>query len=203
MSEGNLSEQLAKLSARVDLLQTRLDLQVADETAEHIQNRRVRFAENGNWARHYSTVRMTTMTFLASLSIGILSFKWNPPTKPELTFLNLAGGVWVAAFCLFLVFTRYTYGEMERARLRRRALPEGAKTEPDKPLHPRQDMASWLMVVVTAAFGLLLLSLSDGESIRPCIFCANIVPWLVIAFALFGTLVTLFGKVPGGSAATQ
>jgi succinate dehydrogenase hydrophobic anchor subunit len=203
MSEENLSEQLAKLSAKVDGIQTRLDLLVTGDTPEHIQNRRVRFAENGNWARHYSTVRMTTTTFLVSLSIGILSFKWNPPAKPEVTFSNLAGGVWIAALCLFLTFTRYTYGEMERARLRRRALPEGAKTEADKSLHPRQDMASWLMIVVTGVFGLLLLSLSGGGSISPLYSCANIVPWLVIASALIGALVTLFGKVPGGSAAKQ
>ena len=203
MSEENVSEQLTKLNAKVDGLQARLDLMLTGDTPEHIQNRRVRFRENGNWARHYSTVRMTTTTVLVSLSIGILSFKWNPPAKPEPTFVNLAGGVWIAALCLFLVFTRYTYGEMERARLRRRALPEGAKLEPDKPLHPRQDMASWIVIVVTAAFGLLLLSLSDGGSICPLRSRANIVPWLVIFFALFGALVTLCGKIPGGSTAKR
>ena len=197
MSEENSSEKLAALSAKVEALETRLDLLVTGDTPEQIQNRRVRFGENGNWARHYSTVRMTTTTFLVSLSIGILSFKWNPPAKPELTFLNLAGGVWIAALCLFLAFTRYTYAEMERARVRRRSLPEGEKPEPDKPLHPRQDMASWIMMVVTAAFGLLLLSLAaDPGSRRPLLSCANIVPWLVIFSALLGTLVTLFGKIP-------
>ena len=201
MSEANLSEQLAKLSAKVDGLQTRLDLPATGDTAEHIQNRRVRFAENGNWARHYSTVRMTTTTFLASLSVGILSFKWNPPAKFDVTFSNLAGGIWIAALCLFLAFSHYTYREMERARRRRRALPEGAQTEADKSLHPRQDMASWLMILLTAAFGLLLLSLSDGGSIRPLFSCANIVPWLVIAAAPVGALVTLFGKILGGRAA--
>lgn len=201
MSEENLSEQLTKLSAKVDGLQAHLDLLVTSDAPEHIQNRRVRFVENGNWARHYSTVRMTTTTFLVSLSIGILSFKWNPPTKPELIFLNLVGGVWIAALCLFLAFTRYTYGEMERARLRRRALPEGAKLEPDKPLHLRQDMASWIMIVVTAAFGLLLLSLSDGGSIFPLSSSSNIAPWVVIISALLGALVTLFGKIPGGRTA--
>ena len=201
MIEENPSDELTKLSAKVDGLQARLDLLVTGDTPEHIQNRRVRFGENGNWARHYSTVRMTTTTILVSLSIGILSFKWDPPAKPALTFLNLAGGVWIAALCLFLTFTRYTYGEMERARLRRQALPEGAKPEPGKPLHPRQDPASWIMIVVTAAFGLLLLSLSDGESICPLCARSKIIPWLVIFLALLGALVTLFGKLPGGSTA--
>jgi hypothetical protein len=203
MSEDNVSEQLTKLNAKVDGLQARLDLMLTGDTPEHIQNRRVRFRENGNWARHYSTVRMTTTTALVSLSIGILSFKLNPPAKPEPTFVNLAGGVWIAALCLFLVFTRYTYGEMERARLRRRALPEGAKPEPGKPLHPREDMASWIMIVVTAAFGLLLLSLSDGGSICPLRSRAHSVPWLVIFFALLGALVTLCGKIPAGSTAKR
>jgi hypothetical protein len=203
MSEENLSEQLAKLSAKVDGLQMRLDLRVAGDTREHTQKRRVRFGENGNWARHYSTVRMTTTTLLVSLSIGILSFKWNPPAKPELTFLNLTGGIWIVAICLFLAFTRYTFVEMERARVRSLALPEGEKPEPDRPLHPRQDMASWIMIVVTAAFGLLLLSLSDGGSICPQYSCSNIVPWLVILSALLGALVTRLGKISGGSAPKQ
>ena len=198
MSEQNFSEQLTNLSAKVDDLQTRLDLLVTGDTPEHIQNRRVRFGENGNWARHYSTVRMTTTTLLVSLSIGILSFRWSPPAKPEPTFLNLAGGVWIAALCLFLAFTRYTYGEMERARLRRRALPEGANPEPDKPLHPRQDMASWIVIVVTAAFGLLLLSLTEAES-----RANNMIPWLVIFSAFLCALVTLYAKIPGGSTANQ
>jgi hypothetical protein len=201
MIEENPSEELTKLSAKVDGLQARLDLLVSGDTPEHIQNRRARFVENGNWARHYSTVRMMTTTFLASLSIGILSFKWDPPAKPELTFLNLTGGLWIAALGLFLTFTRYTYSEMERARLRRQALPEGTKPEPGKPLHPRQDLASWIMIVVTAAFGLLLLSLSDGESICPLCARSKIAPWLVIFLALLGALVTLFGKLPGGSTA--
>ena len=68
MSEESLSEQLAKLSAKVNDLQARLDLLAMGDRPEHIQNRRVRFGENGNWARHYSTVRMTTTTFLFSLS---------------------------------------------------------------------------------------------------------------------------------------
>jgi hypothetical protein len=92
---------------------------------------------------------------------------------------------------------------MERARLRRRALPEGAKPEPDKPLHLCQDMASWIMIVVTAAFGLLLRSLSDGGSIFPLSSSSNIAPWVVIISALLAALVTLFGKIPGGSKAKQ
>ncbi len=200
MSEESLSERLAELSAKVNGLQARLDRLATGDTLEHIQNRRVRFGENGNWARHYSTVRMTTTTVLVSLSIGILSFKWNPPAKPALTFLNLAGGVWIVALCLFLAFTRYTYAEMERARVRRRGLPEGATPEPDKPLHPRQDMASWIVIVATVAFGLLLLSLSNGRSIFPLHF---IVPWVVIFSALLGALVTLLGKIPGGSTAKK
>ena len=201
MNEEMLSNDPAKRSAKLDGLQTRLGLLVTGDTPEHIQNRRVRFGENGNWARHYSTVRMTTTTFLVSLSIGILSFKWNPPARPEPTFLNLAGGVWIGALCLFLAFTRYTYGEMERARLRRRALPEGANAEPDKPLHPRQDVASWIMILVTIAFGLLLLSLSAEGLICPLSSGANIVPWLVIFLALLSAFVTLCQKISGGSTA--
>jgi hypothetical protein len=202
MSEENLFAQLAKLSAKIDGLETRLDLPVSNNTPEDIQKRRVRFGENGNWARYYSTVRMTTTTLLASLSIGILTFKWNPPGKPELAFLNLAGGVWIVAICLFLAFTRYTYVEMERARVRSLALPEGEKPEPDRPLHPRQDMASWIMIVATASFGLLLLSLFDRQSICP-LSCANVVPWLVIFSALLGAFVTLFGEISGERAAKQ
>ena len=51
-------------------------------------------------ARLNKLPNMTTTMFLVSLSIGLLSFKWNLPAKPEPAFLNLAGGVWIAALCL-------------------------------------------------------------------------------------------------------
>ena len=75
MIEESLSERLAKLSAKVNDLQARLDLLAKGDRPEHIQNRRVRFGENGNWARHYSTVRMTTTTLLVDRDSGDSSIR--------------------------------------------------------------------------------------------------------------------------------
>lgn len=65
--------------------------------------------EAGEWARHYSTVRMTVTTFLVTLSAGILSFRWG-----SWGFAGLAAVVWGVACLFFCLFTRPEWREMDR-----------------------------------------------------------------------------------------
>jgi hypothetical protein len=106
---------------------------------------------------------MTTTTFLVGVSLGILSFKWNPPVRPQIAFIALSGIVWMLALLLFLVFTRLTYQEMESAREKRRQLLDGSKSgrgDQDKSFHPRQDVASHVLALLTFFYGMLLMYLS-------------------------------------------
>lgn len=124
-------------------------------------NLRTRFQENGNWARHYSTVRMTTTTFLVGVSLGILSFRWPATAHPRIPFIALSGIVWMLAVALFLVFTRLTYREMESARRKRNLLPDGISDVQPDAYHPRQDPASWIVAFLTLFYGWLLLYLGN------------------------------------------
>ena len=65
--------------------------------------------EASEWARHYSTVRMTVTTFLITLSAGILTFRWG-----SFPFAVLAFVVWVVAAFFFYMFTGPEWKELDR-----------------------------------------------------------------------------------------
>ena len=71
--------------------------------------------------------------------------------------------MWSIAVGPFLSFTRLTYAEMERAREKRARMPDRSGDPPREgaQVHPRSDVASWVLALLTIAFGLLLLKLGD------------------------------------------
>ncbi|MGI9087482.1 MAG: hypothetical protein ACR2HH_07060 [Chthoniobacterales bacterium] len=159
--EAQLWKSIADLETKVDGLAHDPDTFKGLGQAELLQNCRTRYQENGNWARHYSTVRMTVTTFLIPVSLGVLAFKWTPPTHPPINFLALSDVVWMAAVFLFVLFTRLTYEEMERARRRRMQLREGVATGEGSSFHPCQDHASYVLAFLTIAYGVLSMRLGD------------------------------------------
>ncbi len=206
-----LQSNLAKVEKSVADLDKSQKSLITGGTTEHILNRRGRFAEHGNWARHYSTVRMTVTTFLVSLSIGILSFKWEPTKgQPNLKFIDLAAGVWVAALFLFLIFTHHTYREMANARRLRRLLPSGDNKPSSRkkrhPIHTRQDSASWILIILTAVFALLLLRLANIRFAKPTWpalsvhsaghFISIYIPAMVLSAGLWAAIYTAFQEIP-------
>jgi hypothetical protein len=67
------------------------------------------YKERGQWARHYSAVRLTLGTFFVTLSFGILQFRWDTPElKVGVVLLTCAFGVF-----LFILFSKYTFDEMK------------------------------------------------------------------------------------------
>jgi hypothetical protein len=158
-----LEKSIEELSTKVDDASVRLkNIEAVRAPLDFQQNIRTRFQENGNWARHYSTVRMTITTFLIPVSLGILGFKWNPSARPDITFIALSGVVWSSAVILFLVFTRLTFCEMERARLKRNELPgSAAENRSASAFHPRKDAASWILICVSICYAVVLICLSN------------------------------------------
>jgi hypothetical protein len=144
--------------------------------AEYQSNCRARYQENGNWARHYSTVRMSVSTFLIPVSLGVASFRWQPPAPPPISLLALSGVVWCSAVVLFVLFTRLTYQEMESARKKREKLADGVSVANGSTLHPRSDIASYLLALLTIAYGALMIHLSHVE-------CWHFAPWTTIVHA--------------------
>ena len=49
-------------------------MNMAEEPTWKKDELRAQFSEVGEWARHYSTVRMTVTPVMAGLSLGILQF---------------------------------------------------------------------------------------------------------------------------------
>lgn len=196
-----VSEAIAEFKRAHDQLARRLAALETSGSAEQIENRRVRLQDNGEWARHYSAVRMTVTTFLVSLSLGILSFKWEPSAPANVEFIALSGVIWMVAVLLFLVFTRLTYQEMERARLKRKELPDGSAADGNGSFHPRQDVASWIVVILTLLYGMVLAYLAavplwpfspDFEFSSQALLRAagNAVPGCTILVALASAVVT-------------
>ena len=67
--------------------------------------------EASDWARHYSSVRMTVTTFFITLSTGMLGFKWGTHL-----FVILAMVVWLVAIGLFITFTIPEIRELRHRR---------------------------------------------------------------------------------------
>ena len=199
---NELAEQLSKLCTTVNQLAGRLQ-HLEDAGPPDVQaNRQSRFAENSEWARHYSTVRMTTTTFLVGVSLGILSFRWPAPGRPPISFIALSGVVWIVAVLLFLVFTRLTYQEMERARRKRNRLPDGISAPREQSYRPAADAASWIVGLITILYGALLFYLGNiapwhfvvptAANFVRAIGCA--VPGAVIFVGFLALFVTLFQR---------
>jgi hypothetical protein len=197
----------AKFAQRLADLERKFQLETIPKPAETEpalqENRRTRYQEAGEWARHYSTVRMTTTTVLVSLSIGILSFKWDPAAQPPQIFVDFAGLVWTAALFLFVLFTHYTYREMQNAREHRNRLPAlQGETAFKKQFHPRQDVASWLLLGLTLIYAIFLLDLCAAYPVWHWRFFSRsysvpptTVPWAMIISAVLGIGATMWPRI--------
>lgn len=196
--EAELKNSLKDLKTRVENPEKSLETLLTIGSPDVAQNCRTRYQENGSWARHYSTVRMTVATLLVPVSLGILAFNWKPPLQhPPLIFVALSGVMWSIAVILFLSFTRQTYAEMERAREKRTRMPDraGNSQGEGKQIHPRQDIASRADHRVRS----LLLNVGGISLAAPPMIVfygaaldalACHVPAFVIALGVIGTLVT-------------
>jgi len=71
------------------------------------------YADRGNWARHYSVVRMTLGTFFITAATGLITLRWdNPQREIALT----AEALFLLGVLLFLYFSALTFHEMNKQR---------------------------------------------------------------------------------------
>ena len=203
--EAKLTKSVADLKTKVDGLPEKVATLLTIGPPDVAQNCRTRYQENGSWARHYSTVRMTVATFLVPVSLGILAFNWKPPLHPPISFVALSGVMWSIAVVLFLSFTRLTYAEMEKAREKRGRMPDraGDTDHEGSQIHPRSDVASWVLGLLTVGFGFLLLKLGNIAMSGFAAFHGTVahvlachVPALLIVLGVVAILVTLFQRQP-------
>lgn len=67
------------------------------------------YSDRGEWARHYSAVRMTLGTFFITAAAGVLTLRWD---MPQWAIAAAAGGVFLVGVILFMVFSHFTFDEM-------------------------------------------------------------------------------------------
>ncbi|MEA2709652.1 MAG: hypothetical protein QOF78_2253 [Phycisphaerales bacterium] len=111
-----LKEQLAKLSEELGELRQRIDncnqlheqcKKNGDDAKKLLQHER---SEAGQWARHYSAVRMTVTPFLFTTSLAILAFA----SKTRTTFFVWAAIIfWIVGMIVLGAFTYFTRAKME------------------------------------------------------------------------------------------
>ena len=67
------------------------------------------YGDHGNWARHYSTVRVTLGTFFVTAATGMITLHWDSP-QPAVAVT--AALVLLIGVVLFMVFSYYTFDHM-------------------------------------------------------------------------------------------
>jgi len=67
------------------------------------------YSDHGQWARHYSTVRMTLGTFAFTAAVGMITVRWE---QPQLALAVAAAIVLLIGVVLFAVFSVLTFHKM-------------------------------------------------------------------------------------------
>jgi hypothetical protein len=95
------------------------------------------YKEFGQWARHYSAVRLTLATFFVTLSFGTIQFRWD---KPDLAIGIIALVIFGLGFCLFLFFSNLTFDRMRKQmEAYNKYLESTVKSVDDKVLKEREE----------------------------------------------------------------
>ena len=84
---------------------TQASMKDADTRAVLLQE----YSDRGQWARHYSAVRMTLGTFFITAATGVITLRWD---SPQLAIAVFAGVVFLIGVFLFVVFSHWTFREM-------------------------------------------------------------------------------------------
>jgi len=117
---------------------------------------RSRFDDEGRWATHYSTVRMTVSTFFIATAWGVVSVKWNEYSD-GLALAALV--VWFLAGYLLWTFTWATWKACERQQEYRFLLPVPSEKPPTRKLSGRFVLSMWSPALVYLPVSILFIFL--------------------------------------------
>ena len=124
----------------------------ADRT---LANRRLHYQEAGQWARHYSTVRMTVGTFVITVCATILALKGRGGQADQIAVAVTL--LWLAGQAIFFIFTAQTFDRLNSQLRRRWQLPDFIDApEPARPVTMLRDAASWIMMGLTILLGVFM-----------------------------------------------
>ena len=124
---------------------------------EAVENARVRFADAGAWAMHYSVVRMTVTTFFVGLIFGVIGVKWDEFDP------SLRVAMWFAWGLAFLFLLLFTLPEMKKAEDQKKfqfEIPTLLNASDHQTISPRTrlliSMPFFLMALLTIGFFFLM-----------------------------------------------
>src|SRR5437764_5030437 len=159
-AEDDATRQTEKLMQQLEL---RLKPFTTDNT--HFENNnRLLYQEAGQWARHFSIIRMTVMTFTVSASTAIIAYLWKGDEVSARGGSNSAVAasvaiLWTLGLTVFWLFTFASYTQLNRQQKRRPLLPTSAVDFRERKPLPR-DWAS--LVVALPSLCLALGNLFPG-----------------------------------------
>jgi hypothetical protein len=130
------------------------------EFSDFGENRRTRYDDAGEWARHYSTVRMTVATFALTTCVAIIALKGDESslTPEEKIYMgNSVVILWLLGAVIFYVFSYLSYKQSNRQRKYRKDLPttmiDSKNTDNRGPTSITRDFAWWAVTAITFCFG--------------------------------------------------
>lgn len=122
----------------IQMLLCRLD-PITSTSANLRDNHKLVYQEAGQWARHFSTVRMTVMTFTITTSALIIAWSWqsrvgNGGELSRELVSNPVGLLWILGLFVFWTFTQLTYRELSKQKYFRSLLVPSREGREEKPL---------------------------------------------------------------------
>jgi hypothetical protein len=108
-------EAIGSAEALIERLFNRLALLTSDDVFR--DNKKVLFQEAGQWARHYSTVRMTVATFTITSCTAIMALASKNDrlaTSEDVAYPVTI--LWILGLCVFWLFTMFTHKELVHQR---------------------------------------------------------------------------------------
>ncbi len=102
---------VAILKAEVRAIKSRLEFFKAPNSPLR-DNRKLLYQEAGQWARHFSTVRMTVITFTITTCAAFIALQKDWP--PNKSVVIPVGILWLLGILTFWIFTSYTYHKIRQ-----------------------------------------------------------------------------------------
>jgi hypothetical protein len=163
-----LTQKVNDLDDAVSTLQQHVDdwkaaLQTNDQNA--IAAATALLDDANGWAQHFSTVRLGVTTFLLTIALGIMQFRWQDPT---LFFVGTAAAIWGVAVVLFIFFTALEYSKIKHIQQDKQALLHliGAGP-PAKARTAWSDAPAYCLLAMTVFFGVGICLWRDNPRLPP------------------------------------
>ena len=178
-------DEINALKARIAVMEAGLG-ELLYATPPFHDNRKVFYQEAGQWARHFSTVRMTVMTFTITTCAAIVAWRWQGKGPDIQRLLVPTAALWATGVFVFWVFTYHTYRKAHGQKKFRDWMPDGIHGASTEAGEVKLDWASFVVPVLSG--GLLCLAHQNEIVISPwynavaagfCVLSASVPVWIL------------------------